>query len=72
MAGTIELRDNGIEVIKADDKALISLELLANHDERAMRVRGDLIHVGNVPADVVYRVVGWDHSAKALEIERVI
>lgn len=71
LAGRIECRDNGIEVTRADDSALVSLTLVAHRDPRALDVQGDLMIFGTGPTAVTYKVTGWDAESMALVVEKV-
>lgn len=70
MAGTIELKDNGIEITNAPDEALMSLGVLGGYNPRAVYVGRDTVTLG-YPKSVTYKVVGWDADKAALVLEKV-
>lgn len=64
--GIVEIHERGFEVRRADEKILVTLELVAKSDPRWFSVsHRDLSFAG-----LIYRVTGWDEQSGCLIAER--
>lgn len=72
--GTISLAqsaDGMLIVGQADQRILVSLDLLCSVDKRWVYARSDYIMFVGINRTVEYEVTGWDPAARGLICERV-